>query len=157
MYDESSFIGDGGTGAVCVVGAAEGVRVGERICAKFIKIVIIWFIYCCWFCSICISKFIISDVCDCWEDFIFCLSDSAVSFFKMIYALINASLICCSLKSFFFIFSLIFIFIALFDCLCHLRAQIHFTTARVDFILLWFIVYIFQWFWFTDLSGASLN
>ena len=41
MYDESSFIDDGGTGVVCVVGAAGGVGVGEDVQAKFIKIVII--------------------------------------------------------------------------------------------------------------------
>ena len=41
MYDESSFIDGDGTGAVCVMGAAEGVGVSESVQTKFIKIVII--------------------------------------------------------------------------------------------------------------------
>ena len=89
MYNKLLFIDNDETGAVCVVRAAEGVRINEDVWVKFIKIIIIWFIYHCWFCSIYISKFVISDVCDCWEDFIFYLSDLAVSFFKTVYALIN--------------------------------------------------------------------
>ena len=41
MYNESLFIDDGGTDAVYVVGAAEGVRVDEEVQAKFVKIIII--------------------------------------------------------------------------------------------------------------------
>ena len=41
MYNESLFTDGGGTGAVCVVRAAEGVEVGESVQAKFIKVVII--------------------------------------------------------------------------------------------------------------------
>ena len=41
MYDKSSFINDDETDAVCVVRAAEDVRVSENVQAKFIKIVII--------------------------------------------------------------------------------------------------------------------
>ena len=41
MYDESSFIDDDETGAVCVIRVAKGVRVDENVQAKFIKIIII--------------------------------------------------------------------------------------------------------------------
>ena len=41
MYDESLFINGSETDAVCVMGAAEGVGVNERVWIKFIKIVII--------------------------------------------------------------------------------------------------------------------
>ena len=47
MYNKSLFIDDSGTGAVCVMRAAEDVEVGEKIQTKFIKIIIIWFICCC--------------------------------------------------------------------------------------------------------------
>ena len=157
MYDKLLFINDDETDVVCVIRTAEGVKVDEDVWAKFIKIIIIWFICCCWFCSIYINKFIMSDVCDCWKGFILCLFDSIVLFFKMVYTLINVSLICCSLKPLFLISLLIFISMTLSDCLCCLKAWIHSTTARVNFILLWFIMYIFQWFWPTGLSGALLG
>ena len=41
MYNESSFINDDGTDVLCVMKAAEGVRVNEDVQAKFIKIIII--------------------------------------------------------------------------------------------------------------------
>ena len=144
MYDESLFIDGGGTGALCVMGTVEGVRIGEGVQIKFIKIIIIWFICCCWFCSIYISKFIIFNVCSCWKGFILCLFNSAVFFLKTVYILINVFLICCLLKPLFLIFLLIFIFMISSDCLCCLRAWIHSITVRIDFILLWSIVYILQ-------------
>ena len=135
MYDKSSFINDDETDVVCVIRAAEGVGIGEDIQAKFIKIVIIWFIYHCWFCSICISKFIISNVCSYWKYFIFCLF-SLIVFFKNNLCINKHVFNLLFIKIVFFISLLIFIFMTSSDCPCCLRAQIYSTTIRVDFILL---------------------
>ena len=162
MYKKLSFTDD--ISAACVMSIVrEDMGVGEDVQAKFIKIIIIWFICYCWFCSIYISTFVISNVYNFWKSFIFCLPGLAISFFKTVCALINTFSICCSLRPLSLNSSLISILMASSDSPCCLRAWIYSTTARVGFDLFWSIWYCIHFWsntllnWPTDPSGTLLS